>query len=83
MIVIDEADFTRTITGVQGADCLIVEGAEEDLEFAFEQQIEILVAVEGREQHFAGFQFAGAKLPEQLFEAACGDILEQSHLSEL
>ncbi|CAM3845521.1 hypothetical protein PSAL108031_11800 [Ectopseudomonas alcaliphila] len=36
----------------------------------------MLVAIEGGEQYFTGFQLAGAKLPQQLIQAAGGDIMK-------
>ena len=83
VFIVDKADFAGAVADVQGADGLTVERAEVDLELTLEQQIEVLVAVEGREQNFAGFQIAGAELLEQLADAAGGDVIEQSQVAKL
>ena len=80
VFVVDKADFAGAVADIQDAHRQAVHGAEIDLELAFEQQVEVLVAVEGRQQDFAGLQVAGAKLLEQLADAADRDIIEQSQL---
>ena len=82
-LVVDAADFAGAFARFEGAGRLIVEGAEVDLQLAFQQQVEVLVALEGRQEDFSGLQFAGAKALEQLAEVAGGDVLEQSHVHDV
>ncbi|MNE69905.1 hypothetical protein D3C80_1656610 [compost metagenome] len=77
MVVVDKADFPGAIAGLQGADRLVVQRAEVDLELASEQEVEVLVTVERRKENFARLQVASAEFLEQSVDAAGRDIPEQ------
>ena len=80
--VVDEADFTHTLARADTRQWLVVQRAEEDAQLALQYQEQMVVATEGREQHFAIVQGIGAHVTQQQLEVAGRHVAEQAHLPE-
>ena len=81
--VVDAADFAGAVTDLQGAGRLIVEGAEVDLELAFEQQVQVLIALVELQEDLPSLQIAGAKALEQKPHVAGADVMKQAKEHDL